>query len=440
MRKCFWSSCMLIAFWCAHAEAVIGPGEVWPSTPPPFCPFPQSPTLGGLQFTGNYAYYGGGDSCFMSWAADGNLYSCYADGAFNGVLARGELDNSGVMVLSGNDPMNLQITVPNNSTVPGNSGTYVGRYPCATLVYNGIWYHGTYCVDPVNFEYRPDTGLWHCFPILGPFVGFSISNNFGHSWTVPSDLTPSSPLFDEGASSGDPFKLGMPTIVDFGQNMEHSPDGKVYMICHGATENDPWPRYQNLSWGTADQLYLIRVALSSNPHSINNFTNYEFYAGVDENDEPVWTSDFNAIEPLVRWNNRLGTASITYNAPLDKYLMAVTDGRTTCGNCNTYILESDEMTGPWNLVTYMRDFGSQGNMVSIPSKFISEDGMTFWLNYSANFAPAEYSNDPLISNPPGSAYGLNLREVNLVLVPEPSTIVFLVMGILCALSYFWRHL
>ncbi len=47
----------------------------------------------------------------------------------------------------------------------------------------------------------------------------------------------------------------------------------------------------------------------------------------------------------------MGCVTITYNAPLKKYLMCVTDGGNTAAKMNTYILESDSMTGDWKLVT-----------------------------------------------------------------------------------------
>ena len=59
-----------------------------------------------------------------------------------------------------------------------------------------------------------------------------------------------------------PVKMGCPHFVDFGRNMEHSPDGKAYLVGMGAEENDPKPRYANLSWITADQVYLARVTPS----------------------------------------------------------------------------------------------------------------------------------------------------------------------------------
>ena len=66
----------------------------------------------------------------------------------------------------------------------------------------------------------------------------------------------------------------------------------------------------------------------------------------------------------------MGCATATYDPALKKYLMCVTDGWPTCAKMNSYILEADELTGPWRLVVYMKDFGEQGYFLNFPSKFI----------------------------------------------------------------------
>jgi hypothetical protein len=109
----------------------------------------------------------------------------------------------------------------------------------------------------------------------------------------------------------------------------------------------------------------------------------------------------------------MGCVTATYNAPLKKYLMCVTDGWPTCFKMNSYILEADVITGPWRLVTYMKDFGEQGYFLNLPSKFISPDGHTLWLCYSANFA-RNWRDVKIKSNPPGSRYGLVLQQVRLL--------------------------
>ncbi len=109
----------------------------------------------------------------------------------------------------------------------------------------------------------------------------------------------------------------------------------------------------------------------------------------------------------------MGCATATYDAPLRKYLMCVTDGWPTCAKMHSYLLEADAITGPWRLVVYMKDFGEQGYFLNFPSKFIGRDGKRLWLCYSANFAP-DWNGQKLRINPPGGRDGLCLHEVQLL--------------------------
>ncbi|MBN1342769.1 MAG: hypothetical protein JXQ73_08830, partial [Phycisphaerae bacterium] len=229
-------------------------------------------------------------------------------------------------------------------------------------------------------------------------------------WT-PSPLSPSKPLFPEPKQFMGPVKMGCPHFADFGKNMQHSPDGKAYLVGMGAEADDPKPRYANLSWITGDQVYLARV--TPRVETINDVGKYEFFAGHDDTGKPVWTSDFARIKPLLDWNNNMGCATITYNAPMKKYLMCVTDGWPTVAKMSSYILEADAITGPWRLVVYMKDFGQQAYFLNFPSKFIAKDGRTLWLCYSANFSQG-WNGVKLEFNPPGGRYGLCLHEVRLL--------------------------
>ena len=103
---------------------------------------------------------------------------------------------------------------------------------------------------------------------------------------------------------------------------------------------------------------------------------------------------------------------MTYNPGLQRYLMCITDGWPTIKTMHTYILESKQLTGPWKLVVFMENFGEQAYFVNIPSKFISADGGTIWLCYSANFTNG-YLGTKWKDNPPGSVYAMCLQEVHL---------------------------
>jgi hypothetical protein len=395
-------------------------GFIWPSRTPKDCPFPQSQQFDRIYFTGTHHTRNYGDTWYPSWASDGNLYSPFADGTTEGEEAicieddTYKLPRTGNAVMIGDDPRNLIVknTCPPQLASPK---PFEGRYPCGSLVYNGVWYYGTYCLGPHTHTMHENVA--YNWPIMGPMPGFRISTDDGKTWT-PSPLTPDKPLFPEPAKRWGAVKMGSPHFVDFGKNMEHSPDGKAYLVGQGAEDDDPQPRYANLNWGAADQIYLARVTPSI--ENMNDIKKFEFFAGCDSAGKPQWTGDFAKIKPLLDWNNKLGCATVTYNAPLKKFLMCVSDCWPTYAKMHTYILEADAIAGPWRMVAYMKDFGEQAYFVNIPSKFISSDGKTFWLCYSANFCDGWNGEAQLKSNPPGSGYGLCWQEVRLLAPGEPA--------------------
>ncbi len=391
---------------------------VWKSEVPADCPFPLSGELTGVAFRGYKSGFHYGDTWYPSWSQNDTLYSPWTDGTTKRADGYDETSSSGdgplhnetgQGVIAGNDPM--KITAYSTGIYNSSSAPYQGRYPCGSLIYNGVWYYGTYCLDPAGAtQYGSRMINW---PWMGPFVGFRYSTDYGHTWkeTPP---TPDKPLFGETGRNGYPVKIGSPHFVDFGKNMEHSPDGKAYLIAHGADTSDTKWRFWNDSWITGDQIYLLRVRPSV--ENMNDPSKYEYYAGKSQDGKQLWTDDFRKIKPLLEWNNNMGCVTMTYDAPLKKYIMCITDGGNTCSKMNTYILESDDITGKWSLVAYMKDFGEQAYFVNIPSKFIGKDGRTAWLLYSGNFAP-DWNGVKIESDPPGSHYGLVMQKIEL-LTPE----------------------
>jgi hypothetical protein len=203
--------------------------------------------------------------------------------------------------------------------------------------------------------------------------------------------------------------------VDFGKNMENSPDGKAYLVAHGASAS-AGRRFAYDSWITGDEVYLLRVKPALG--NMNDASKYEFFAGLDGKGRAGWSRDFSRIKPVAAWRDNMGCVTMTYNAPLKKYLMCITDGGNTVSYFNTYLLESSRLTGPWKLVAYLKHFGEQAYFVNIPSKFIAADGRTFWLCYAANFSQG-WNGVRFESLPTGSRYGMCLQEVRL-LGPNPS--------------------
>ena len=403
------SFCMAPAI-CLSGLAQVGaapsdsPGSLpWLSEPPAGTPFQASDEVTGIVFTGRYAQYGHADTWYPSWAADGNLYSPWTDGTVNGIKASsaGNAATTGYATVHGSDPMHLEIV--DAATYASAPAPYEGRYPSANLFYKGVWYYGTYCLHETPGKHLN-------WDVLGPFAGFRYSTDKGRTWHQTSHSC-GHPLFPEPGHFAGKVKMGAPHVVDFGQEMRNSPDGKAYLVAHGASDPDPHPRDADLSWITGDEIYLARVKPA--PASIDNVAKYEYFAGLNARRRPLWTHNFAAIKPLLQWDNHMGSVTVTYDAPLKKYLMVITDGGNTIAKFSTYILESSDITGPWKLVTYLKDFGEQGYFVNFPSKFIRSDGRTAWLSYSANFTNGYLGthHQPL---PKGGGYWWTLQEVVLL--------------------------
>ncbi|MGN1265398.1 MAG: hypothetical protein ACI4UL_06230 [Muribaculaceae bacterium] len=392
----------------------------WAENTPEGCPFKPSKAFSEVVFTGRFANYTNADTWYPSWADDDCLYSPWTDGYLlndsldhyypyrypdpehscyslhrNDLSGKHRNPSTAQAKIVGDDPMNLQV-IDLKPEIEGDPAPYGGRYPCGSLVHNGVWYYGTYCLTNRGDSNCNGVG-WTQF---GPFVGFRISTDYGKTWT-DSPCTPSQPLFGENPAVA-PVKIGAPHFVDFGKNMQYSPDGYAYLVAHGASTKEAWN-----GWIQGDEIYLIRVRPSI--ENINNPKTYEFYGGTDKKGRPVWTKEFSEIRPLLKWDGRLGCVTITYNPGIKKYLMCITRGYRNLpwdnGRYDTMILESSHIDRDWRLLKYLDRFGPVAYFVNIPSKFISPDGKTMWLCYSAN-----WHNKHAGGAPYGSHYSMSLHE------------------------------
>jgi hypothetical protein len=374
----------------------------WDRTTPAGCPYPMSTDV-RLAFTGRASHYHFSDTWMPTWASDGSLYSTFQDGVittaplenFGGFFGGTEPVGNGWAKVVGNDPQDLLF--PEAGMVWSTKGSYSSRWPCAFFSKDGVLYYGSYLLGtPTSSE--------QC-----GFIGFRTSVDGGHTW-VDGSHTVDNRLFPEPAVPNGACKFGQPYMVDLGQNQQHSPDGKVYFISNGAVDSDPDHVPNNLGQHTGDQIYLCRVTPSI--ANVNDASKYEFYAG-----NGSWSSAFSAAQPIVDWNNHCGSSTMTYNPALNKFLILTTvghpelkpDGSTGAGDYDTYMLESDTMTGPWKVVTYLKKFGTQAYYPNLPSKFISGDGRTAWMWYGANYAPFDRFADP-----PGSGYRLSEQQIRLL--------------------------
>eukprot|EP00656_Telonema_subtile_P018296 TRINITY_DN19870_c0_g2_i1.p1 TRINITY_DN19870_c0_g2~~TRINITY_DN19870_c0_g2_i1.p1 ORF type:complete len:435 (+),score=53.47 TRINITY_DN19870_c0_g2_i1:124-1428(+) len=391
------------------------PPFVWNSTVPTDrgtpCPFEQSTVFSQVRFNGQYATYGGADTWYPSWGSDGNLYTPWTDGAVGSVAAGsacatpGCMSSTGFAIVSGDDPMHLNIsTVGKTRSSPS---PYHGRYPSASLYYNHTWFYGTYALD----ELHGFCGDW-C--TMGPFVGFRWSTDQAATWTEPRvNMTSyADNLFGEAAPNNrSKVKFGAPHVVDFGRELEHSPDGKMYIIGHGASQ--PW---SPASWMQGSEVYMARV----NPtvQDVSDKAQWEFYAGRGQGDDHWVRGDVSQARPLVSWGNSTGVTTMTYLSAVKKYLMCISTPMVVAvakQQYDTYLLESSSLVGPFSIVSYMAKLGPEAYFVNVPSKFValqaaSDGSLDLYLSYSANYD--QRSVQPM---PPGSGYHWTLQHVSLLL-------------------------
>mmetsp|Transcript_87210 Transcript_87210/g.279590 ORF Transcript_87210/g.279590 Transcript_87210/m.279590 type:complete len:286 (-) Transcript_87210:10-867(-) len=143
---------------------------------------------------------------------------------------------------------------PGIGTFPASPSPYHGRYPSASLAFNGTWFYGTYMLD--NENHQPGRRLagtgaaGYCgnWCIQGPFVGFRTSVDRGRSWHEPRLHVDgyAGGLFGESAADNHTAKVkfGAIHVVDLGRELEHAPAADpepstpfVYVVGHGASQN-----------------------------------------------------------------------------------------------------------------------------------------------------------------------------------------------------------
>lgn len=409
-----------------------GEWKSWPDarTPPAGCPFPLSNDITGWEYLeAANANYGAADTWYPSWGADGDLYTPWTDGQVDGVRSssRGVPNDgthgpskpafsstTGQARVRGDNPFSL--TLMEVKTFRSFTYPYLGRYPCGSLSFGNMWAYGTYYLDNPNTTVllpngtnvtdgpnpSPDCGNW-C--VMGPFVGFRFSSDGGQTWTEPrlNATLPTDNLFGETAFGGSKVNFGAPHVVDFGKNMENSPDGKVYIVGHGGGEADDVQ-----GWMLGGSVNLARC--DPTPEAMMNRESWEFWGGAAKG----WVKgDVAQSVPIAQWRRQMGVVTVTRVPKLGKYIMTISTASkypSMVAPFDTYFLESDAMTGPWALVSYLREFGPEAYFANHPSKFLaaepSADG-TFhsFLSYSANFAYDRHGGVPT-----GSGYHWSLQH------------------------------
>lgn len=240
-----------------------------------------------------------------------------------------------------------------------------------------------------------------------PAATIARSDDHGKTW----EWDTAAPMFDDGAFTTIWF-------ADYGKENEGTPEAG-YAYAYGLDGN--WRDSFDDSVPDPTELFLARVPLDS----VQDAATWQFYAGEPGDAEATWTDDIADKRPVlvddrvlypsdetgedgqtvgVHNLSVLSQGGVTYLPKLEKYVY------TSWTELTFEFYESPSPWGPWTLMA-SEDFGAYpwtderfgGYGTTIPSKFVSEDNLTMWVQ--SNVCPC--------ANAGMSSYWFGLRTLEL---------------------------
>ena len=347
-----------------------------------------------------------GDLWPTAWGDDDYLYTANGDGKGFGTV----FSDINVNKMSG-DPYNRNITgsalTSNISQVwTSESGDSWNRKPTGMICVDGILYCA---VQDLNCN---GTNAFND----APAATICKSTDKGLTWTW--DTT--KPMFSN-------YIFTTIMFLDYGKNNQYGTDGYVY--AYGLDYN--WRDSFNNRVTDPTKMYLARVP----KESIMNRSTWEFYTG-DLNGNATWSSDISLKQPVLQDDTRLysntcfapgrsgdpsnftipSQGSVVYNQPLNRYIYSAWTEYTF------EFYESPTPYGPWKKFL-SKDYGAYiwesykngGYSTTIPSKFISSDGMTMWVQSNTFMGAATnycYSLRKLVVKPYQETTPTNTKSTN----------------------------
>jgi len=311
-----------------------------------------------------YQMPGDGDLWPSCWADDNNLYAANGDGtAFTSSIDRFDM---AVSRISGMPPNLTGATI---ATDVGTNwiGAGYNRKPTGMLCANNALYLAFQNLQTQTFD-------------AAPVASIAKSVDHGATWTWDINA----PMFSNSVFTTIFF-------LDYGKNSAHAIDRYVY--AYGFDTN----------WREQQKLYLARVPRDS----VQTRSSWQFFTGTDIIGNPGWSSDISAKVPVLEDDRQLypktfgtfccnnasvlGQGGVVYNAPLNRYIF------TSWSYATHEFYESPTPWGPWSLFM-SKDFGpmqlsqNRGQYgTSIPSKYISADGKTMYVQSNVCCSGDSYS-------------------------------------------------
>ncbi|HEV3197151.1 MAG TPA: serine hydrolase [Bryobacteraceae bacterium] len=158
--------------------------------------------------------------------------------------------------------------------------------------------------------------------------------------------------------------FGSPAFLNFGRNYAGARDGFVY------TYSQDGPS----AYESDNGLILARVAKDR----IRDRGAWEFFQRLDAGGRPVWTADVTRRGAVFAYPANCNRVDAVYDAGIGRYLMAL--GYDHAGGWGLF--DAPEPWGPWTTVVHRQWDVADTHGYRLPSKWISEDGLTMTLVFS----------------------------------------------------------
>jgi len=309
-------------------------------------PYPPSEVITGveLQVGTHDRRAPGSDNWPITWADDDHQYTAWGDGGgFGGTNSDGRV-SLGIARVEG--------------TASDYTGTNVwgGKDPEHAATFEGKSYGIISIAGELYMWVSPGSGA----------TGYTQQTLY-HSTDHAASWSPASWSFQQDED------LVFPTILQFGKDYAGARDDYVY---HYAIRLEDASDLQVQTPGAID---LLRVPKSQ----LMQRDAYELFAGLDGNDNPIWTADIAQRQPVFEDASGVGwNVSVSYNAGLQRYLLCTEHTASSAGNLG--IFDAPEPWGPWTTVGYYSDWEGFGTTFfwNFSNKWTSADGRDFTLVFT----------------------------------------------------------
>jgi hypothetical protein len=306
-------------------------------------PYPPSPVISGVTWDASThkTFAPGSDNWPTTWAEDGHLYAAWGDGGgFGGTNSEGRV-SLGIARIEG--PWDKYI----------GYNVWGGKNPKNPYQFKGKSY-GLLSLDAVLYMWVMVEGEYYKSSQI--------------AWSTDRAAT-----FKQGFTFEEPdAAFSAPTFLNFGKDYSGARDDYVY-VYSGLPLNNCTDKC------IGESVDLARVPKDK----ILSRSAYQFFQGLDLENNPTWTSDISRRRPVFNDPDGAGTRfGVVYNPGLQRYLLTIAhDNGGGLG-----IFDGPEPWGPWTTVAYYTDwlgFGYSPSYHIAPAKWISDDGSGFTLVWSS---------------------------------------------------------